>query len=90
MSAEEAFGRKLLMEKAINTIDLYADAETKALAHEIAEAYHAGKEWIVYEPLLTKLRDKFRENIGLEKLDSPVKTLKFGFVKAVNGAEETK
>ena len=82
MDPKEAFDLKLRLEKALNTIDLYADAKTRMKAREIAEAFGRGEPWITYEPLLTALRDKFRESMGLEHLDDPVRTLKFGLIVA--------
>ena len=90
MDPDEAFRRKLLLEKAINTVDLYGDAQTKGVAQQIAADYAAQKDWIVYEPLLTKLRDRFRESIGLERLADPVRTLKFARTSAEHKAEENK
>ncbi len=69
MPTKQAFERKLLLEKAINTIDLYADHDIRAVAHQVVNKYSRGQGWVVYEPLLTKLRDRFRASIGLERLE---------------------
>lgn len=89
MDPKEGFDRKLKLEKALNTIDLYVDVNTRMKARGIAEAFAKGETWITYEPLLTALRDRFRESMGLEHLSDPVRTLKFGLVIATKdqGAE---
>ncbi|AZL59312.1 hypothetical protein EI545_10915 [Tabrizicola piscis] len=80
MAPEEAFNRKLKLERAFNTLDLYADLKTRESAKAVSEAFARNADWISYEPLLTALRDSFRERLGLEKLNDPVRTLKFGLI----------
>jgi len=77
MDTQEAFEKKLKLERALFAIELYADAETRQRAKDVANAFATGVGWVVYEPLLTALRDRFRDSIGLEKLNEPIKILKF-------------
>jgi hypothetical protein len=84
MPMEQAYPRKLKLQSAINTIDLYGDNETKRIAKEILLDYTNGKEWVEYGSLQTALRDRFRENLGLEKLNDPVMIVVFGDHSTIN------
>ncbi|WP_444452741.1 hypothetical protein ACTTAI_17290 [Rhodobacter capsulatus] len=79
MPAEEGFQRKLKLEKAINTLELYADQTVLEKAKKISEGYAKKEDWIVYDDLLTELRDSLRKTYGLTKITEPV--IKITFVK---------
>lgn len=61
--------------QAINVMHLFADEETRKIADELGKKFASGADWIEYEPLLTRLRDSFRREIGLGPLNGPAQTL---------------
>ena len=81
MPEELADQRKLSLEKAMDTIDLYASEKIKNEANAVVEAYSNGNEWVQYGPLRKLLRDEFRKQMKLEPLTSDPSYIRFHFGK---------